>query len=233
VDLTTVYDCTGANLAKITVPPGVLMAGYITGTDGVAWTAAQWAAHPRAIVIDQSPEVSAAEPAADVFDVERGAVTLQELGLLVSAAQLSYRHGTRPGQREPTIYASRSNVTPVVNTLNNAHITSGVNLWVAEEMPPHAAIEELNAAGGPFPIVGIQYGFGTDYDISLFSNTWLDTVSARPPASHPAPGTQAGWRHCRKCKTLFFGPEESVSVCPVGAQHDGSQSHDYTLGFVK
>lgn len=233
MDLTTVYDCTGANLAKITVPPGVLMAGYITGTDGVPWTAPQWAAHPTAIRIDQSPVNTPADELADIIDMESEAATLGDLAEWVHAARLAYDTAARPGQRRPAIYMNEPNVTPVVNTLIAAGITSDVNLWVAQEMPPHAAIEKLNAAGGPFPIVGIQYGFETDHDVSLFSNTWLNTVSARPPASHPAPGTQAGWRHCRKCKTLFFGPEESVSVCPVGAQHDGSQSHDYTLGFVK
>lgn len=232
MQLTTVYDCMGANVGNFPVPDGVLMAGYVTGSAGVPWSAAQLAAHPGVVMIDQSPIDTPADETADVIDMEARAATLDDLAAWVHAAWVNFQTGARPGQRTPTVYASRSNITPVVNTLLAVGITNGVNLWVAEEMTPQQAESELENSGGPFPIVGIQYGFDTLYDVSLFSTAWLDRVSVKPLASKPGPGTQTGWRFCHKCQGLFWGPGASQSVCPRGAQHDGSGSHEYTLGFA-
>lgn len=231
MDLTTVYDCTGANIGSFKVPPGVLLAGYITGSGEVPWTDAQFSRFPGAVRIDQSPQNTPADETADVIDMESEAATLNDLTEWVHAARTSYALATRPGQREPAVYCSRSNVTPVANVLIAGGITSGVYLWVAEEMKAKDAASELAQAGGPFPIIGIQYGFNANYDVSLFSTAWLNHVSGKPPASKPAPGTQTGWRYCSKCKGLFYGPQEQSSMCPRGGTHDGSHSHSYTLGF--
>lgn len=233
MQLTTVYDCIGAKLGSFNVPSGVLLAGYVTGSAGVPWSAAQLASHPDAIRIDQSPENTPADELADVIDMEQEAATLADLAPWVHAARTNYDLGTRPGQRKPVVYCSRSNVTPVVNALIAAGIVDGVYLWVAEEITAKQATGILSEAGGPFPIVGVQYQFNTDYDVSLFSPDWLKTVSIAPPASTPKPGTQTGWRFCSKCQGLFWGPGEARSVCPRGAQHDGSHSHEYRLEFVK
>lgn len=232
MDLTTVYDCTGANVGAFKVPPGVLLAGYVTGSAEVPWTPAEFSQFPDAVRIDQSPVNTPADETADVIDMESKAATLDDLVPWVHAARSSYDQCTRPGQRNPAVYCSRSNVTPVVNALISGGITSGVYLWVAEEMKAKDAASILEQAGGPFPIIGVQYEFDTDHDVSLFSTAWLNQVSHKPPASKPGPGTQTGIKICRKCKGLFYGPEESASVCPVGAQHDGSQSHTFKLDFV-
>lgn len=233
MDLTTVYDCTGANIGSFKVPPGVLLAGYDTGTDGVPWTPAQYSRFPGAIHIDQSPINTPANELADVIDMESEAATLADLAPWVHAARTAVALGTRPGQREPAVYCSRSNVTPVVNTLIAGGITSGVYLWVAEEMKAKDAASILDQSGGPFPIIGVQYAFNPTYDISLFSTAWLNKESVKPQTPKPGPGTQTGWRFCGKCQGLFWGAGEAKSVCPRGAQHDGSQSHEYTLGYAE
>jgi M6 family metalloprotease-like protein len=43
-----------------------------------------------------------------------------------------------------------------------------------------------------------------------------------------APG-QHGWRWCRKCQGMFFGPGQASSRCPARDQHDGSASGDYSF----
>ena len=231
MNLTTVYDCTGANIGAFKVPPGVLLAGYVTGSGEVPWTDAQFSRFTGAIRIDQSPVNTPADETADVIDMENQAATLDDLVPWVHAARTSIALGTRPGQREPTVYMSQSRETDVVNTLVAGGITSGVNLWRAAEMKAKDAASVLDQAGGPFPIVGVQYEFDTNHDVSLFSTAWLERVSVKPPASKPGPGTQTGWRYCIKCKGLFFGPEQQISMCPRGGIHDGSHSHSYTLGF--
>lgn len=233
VDLVTVFDCIGANLAAVDIPSGVLMAGYVTGLGDVPWTDAQFMAHPDAIRIDQSPIDTPADETADALDVEPQAATIADVPTWVHGAWTSYRAGRRPGQRKPTIYVEHSELTPVANALNAAGITSGVNLWLSQPMPEHAALDLLQNAGGPFPIVAVQYAFQTLFDVSLVSKTWLEDVSKAPVISQPKPGTQTGWRFCSKCQGLFWGPGESRSMCPRGGQHDGSHSHIYTLGYER
>lgn len=233
LQLTTVYDCIGANLGALDVPPGVLMAGYVTGLGDVPWTDAQFMSHPDAIRIDQSPTDTPADETADMIDVEPNAATIADVPIWVHGAWQSYQAGRRPGQRKPTAYVEQSELTPVANALVAAGITSGVNLFLSQPMPEHAAVDILNSAGGPYPIVGVQYQFQTLFDVSLVSTAWLNDVSKAPVKPSPKPGTQTGWRFCSKCQGLFWGPGESVSICPRGAQHDGSHSHEYTLGFAQ
>jgi len=233
VDLTTVYDCMGSQLVNLNIPPGVLLAGYITGTGPVPWTAEQFAAHPTAIRIDQAPVNTPADETADMLDVEPSAGTVADVPTWVAGAWHSYRAGLRPGQRTPTIYVEQSEITPVANALVAAGITSGVNLFLTEPMTEHEAIDRVTGASGPFPIVGVQYQFSFDHDVSIVSTGWLNNVSSAAPNPTPKPGTQTGWRFCSKCQVLFWGPGQAQSVCARGAQHDGSQSHEYTLGYAR
>ncbi len=233
MNLTTVYDCIGANVGVVTPPPGVLMAGYATGSGDVPWSDADWQRYPDAVRFDQSPADTPADETADVLDVEPLAATVADVPIWVHGAWTSYQAGRRPGQRRPTIYVEQSELTPVANALNAAGITSGVNLWLTAPMPEHAAIELVTNAGGPFPIIGVQYGFENDHDVSIVSAAWLNDVSKPPQPAKPTGGTQTGWRFCHKCQGLFWGPGEAQSVCPRGAQHDGTQSHEYTLGFTQ
>lgn len=227
----TVYDCTGKALPALTIPPGVLMAGYITGSGDVPWTDSQLAAHPDAIRIDQAAVNTPFDETADVYDLETNAGTLAGLAEWVHNAWTSYRTGKAPGQRTPCVYQSLSNVTDTVNELLKNGITNGVNLWVAGTMTWHAAADLVAAANGPFPIVGVQYEFNENFDVSVFSSDWLANVSKAPAPPKTQPGTQTGWAFCHKCQGLFYGPGMLLSVCPAGGHHDDSNSHSYTLGF--
>lgn len=185
MNLTTVYDCMGSNLGKFPVPHGVLMAGYTTGQGGVPWTPAQFASHPDAIRIDQSPQNTPADELADVLDVEQQAATLADVPAWYEAALTNWQTARRPGQRKPTIYMSHSTITPVVNALIKAGITAGPYIWLAEPMTAAMARAELEKAGGPFPIIGVQYLFMGDHDVSIFSTEWLNNVSGKTPLPMP------------------------------------------------
>jgi hypothetical protein len=201
------YDAIGADAGSL--PPGQA-AGYATGTGPVPWTAADWAAHPGAVRIDQDP--AARDPAADVLDVESGAASFADCPRWAEAAAAGYAAGTRPGQRSPAVYAALSNLTAVVNALLAGGITEGVSLWVADwNLVQPAARALVVNAGGPFPVIACQYGNRGSYDVSEVSTAWLAQVSGDPPAqpppvppgawAYPAPGrlaavpSRAVWLH--------------------------------------
>ena len=186
-----VCDATHDNISHL---PHGQAAGYSTGTGShIRWTAADWAAHPGAVRIDQDPQAS--DPAADVLDVEQGAASPGNCPGWVRRARVSYNSATRPGQRRPAIYASRSQVTAVCNALVAGGVTSGVGLWVADWGRTRAQAEaEVNAASGPFPVIGVQYANAGLYDMSVFSAAWLKEVSAvTAPAKPPVPPGQ--WKN--------------------------------------
>ena len=176
------FDATHANIAKL---PRGQAAGYITGSASVQWTDQDWAAHPGAVRIDQSPVITAADVRCDMIDLEQGAVTLEELAQVVKDAQAAYLAGLRPGQRWPGVYCSRSMVTPVVNKLQAAGVMScplGVADWNGNESTARAEVEQ---AAGPYPIVWRQYLNQGSFDAGVFSELWLATVSAVRPPSPP------------------------------------------------
>ena len=180
-------DATGSNLASL--PAGfAVLAGYSTGSDGVPWTAEQWAQHPGAIRIDQSPVNTALDETADILDVEAGAATLADIAPWALAAEAAWARGTRPGQRHPAVYASQSNLTAVCNALAGAHVT-GVGLVVANwNDTKDAATAAVQASSGPYPVVGVQYADEGLYDLDVFLASWVNTVSPQPkPPMPPAP----------------------------------------------
>jgi hypothetical protein len=177
-----VYDATHAGIASL--PPGQA-AGYSTGSGIVPWTAADWAAHPGAVRIDQSPVNTALDELCDVLDVERGAATTGDCPSWCEAAAANFAAGKRPGQRHPAIYMSLDSVTAVVNALIAAGITEGPGLWIANwNLTEAGARIVVQLAGGPFPVIGVQYGNRGSYDVSVFSVPWLQAVSGggAPPA---------------------------------------------------
>lgn len=180
------WDCTGAALPQ--APKTGQAAGYITGSGDVPWSAAQQAAHPGFVQIDQTPVITTFDVRADSYDVENSAVTIAEIAELVHDGQAAYKAVARPGQRWPAVYCSRSLVTPVVNALIKGGITS-CPLGVADYDFNHAAAQaEVANASGPFPIVWRQYsdqGGGGAYDLDVFSVPWLNTVSKLPDPPVP------------------------------------------------
>jgi hypothetical protein len=190
----TIVDCYDATHDNISHLPRGQAAGYSTGTGGVPWTAHDWAAHPGAVRIDQDP--AASDPTADILDVENGAATLADCAPWAQRALADFRSAARRGQRSPAIYMSQSNVTPVVNSLIAGGVMSGIGLWIANwDLTRAGAAAEVNAASGPFPIVGIQYNNAGLYDESVFSSAWLQNVSRQPAQTQfkvPPPGRWKG-----------------------------------------
>lgn len=188
MSITIVFDCIRANIARA---PAGLLAGYTTGSADIAWTAADWTAHPGAVRIDQDP--AASDGTADVLDVEAGAATPAHVPGWAKRALASYRAGTRPGQRSPLVYVSAANVTSVANVLTGAKMADGsVGLFIANwNLNQAQAAADVLAASGPFPVHGLQFKDAGDYDIDVFSSAWLGAVSQAPPkpgAATPAPG---------------------------------------------
>lgn len=178
--MTTVtgYDVTSSNYALR--PATGQAALYITGSADIVATRAMLAANPKAVQIDQSPVITAIDTTADAYDVERGAITIAELGEVINDAWANFKKGVRPGQRKPMVYASLSNITPVANALVAAKTTA--SLWVAHWGVSLAeAIRQVEAASGPFPIHGFQYQNGSHFDYDVFSVEWLNDVSGNPP----------------------------------------------------
>jgi hypothetical protein len=249
--LQIVYDCTGANLGKFPIPPGVMLAGYSTGSGNVPWTSTDFAEHPGSIQIDQSPTLSVRDETADVIDIENGAATASNLPTWAKNANANFNAGTRPGQRRPITYQSANSVSGVVNALIAGGVTSGVGLWVADwDLTNAQAVADVMNASGPFPIVGVQFRNSGLYDISVFSPSWISEVSKvieptptpvttpnpapepSPTISIPVPGIQTDWRYCEKCTSLFYAPNISTSHCAGGGEHVASpDSYNYAIVF--
>jgi peptidoglycan hydrolase-like protein with peptidoglycan-binding domain len=172
--ITLAYDVTAGNYAHV---PAGQRAGYVTGSGGVPWTPAMWAANPGAVRIDQSPVNTPLDELADVIDFENGAAVLSDLARWVLAAQANFARGARPGQRKPAVYCSASNATAAVNALVAGGVAGGVGLWFAHYGVPQAsATASVLAGSGPFPCIGFQFsdlGGGGTYDLDVFSAAWL------------------------------------------------------------
>lgn len=167
------FDATHENVSKL--PRRCQAAGYTTGSASIKWTDADWGKFPGAVRIDQD---GATDPSADVLDVESGAAAPAQCPGWAKKAAADYASAKRLGQRSPAIYTSASNVTPVVNALIAGGVRSGVGLWVANwNLTEAQAIADVQAASGPFPIIGIQYASGQFFDSDIFDHAWLTTVS--------------------------------------------------------
>lgn len=186
------FDAIHANISHL--PAGHQAAGYVTGSSEIVWTNADWQAHPNAVRIDQSPSASIWDATADVDDFENGAVALDELAPRAKERMASFKNVTRPGQREPAVYMSASNISAVVNALIAGGVHSGVGLYVA-----HFGVSESDAvlavqnASGPFPIIGFQFANGTFFDSDIFSSQWLNNVSKKPTPPPVDWSAHSGW----------------------------------------
>lgn len=177
--INVVYDATHANIAAL--PPHASYAGYVTGTPDIVWTPDDWKKYPDALRIDQTPVNTPWDATADGDDYERGAVALTELAPRAKLRIESFKNAVRPGQRLPFVYMSANDVTNVANALVNGGVTSGVSLFVANwNLTEPAAVADVIAAAGPFPIVGVQFTNTGPYDISVFSTHYFTTRSEKP-----------------------------------------------------
>jgi hypothetical protein len=187
-EVTFGFDATHSNIASL--PKGAQVAGYVTGSEEVCWTSADWAAHPGAVRIDQSPLSTALDETADVLDVENGAATLTEIVGWARAALANFRAGKRPGQRSPLIYMSQDNVSAVISTLKAGGFPAGaIGLYVADwNFSTTVAAGDIGPTG-EFPTMAVQYSSGLDYDFDVFDTAWVNDVSMSP-APLPKPEVQ-------------------------------------------
>lgn len=185
VAVTTGADAIAANFHVL--KKGTQVGGYTTGSSDIRWTAAMWAEFPDAVRIDQ--DAGASDHTADVLDVESGAATPAECAAWKKQAQAAFLSAARPGQREPAIYCSASQVTPVVNALAAGGVTH-CPIWVAHfGIGMNAALSMLNASMGPYPIVAVQYADNGSFDSDVFLTSWLHNRSKTgTPAVQVPPG---------------------------------------------
>jgi hypothetical protein len=184
---------------------GLIRALYLTGSPDIVATPQDIAANPGCLLIDQSPVNTALDETADYLDFENGAATLADLAPWTVAAWAAWHAVKRPGQRTPAIYASRSNITEIVNRLIADGVKDNVGLVVADwNNNEVAAALEVSNASGPFPIVGRQYQNAGLWDNDVFSVPWLANVSRRVVAPVYGELTTGG-------PTKYFG-REVVSI---------------------
>jgi hypothetical protein len=175
-------DATTENVAKL--PPGLgVVAGYATGP-GIAWTAAQLAGYPGCIIIDQDP--GAADPMADVLDVEAGAASVSEVGAWAAKAAADYEGAVRPGQRYPAIYASLSEMGTVTAALTSGGAPPATGLWVADWTGNRSqAVSMLGTKLDGWTVIGVQYANLGAYDLDVFLGPWVTSRSTQPQIAAP------------------------------------------------
>lgn len=163
--------------------------GYSTGFGEVPWTQTEWNMFPDAIKLKITQLNSDNNDLnADIIDIEPQAATIDQA--VIWCKQRIAAH------KPATCYCSGSDVTPLVNALNAAGITSGVFLAVAHPGMSQAQAQSiLDNSGGPFPIVYIQYAWPelnlggntivpggnktlnqTNLDLNLIRQDWLELV---------------------------------------------------------
>jgi hypothetical protein len=177
------WDCTHANISR---PPPGQGAGYTTGSDGVAWTAADWHARPGSVRICQ--DAGATDTTADILDIETGAATPADLPRWYSDALTAYRAGTRPGQRHPAVYCNMSTLPAVEAAWRAAKLTGAPWVWLARwGLGLGGARAALPRDIGPYHCIGIQYANLGSYDADVWSASWLANVSPFPIVPPAAP----------------------------------------------
>jgi len=185
MSITFVRDATHRNINSI--PAGMLAALYTTGSVDIKATSADFQKHPNAIRICQD---HGTDITADILDMESRAATPSDCAIWIPKARHSFVTNARPGQRWPGIYASLSRLTEVANAFVNAKIT-GVPLWVAEwGLGQNVAINQINAASGPFPTIAFQIRNDGTTDFDVFSTEWLNKRSGTMAVKALAPPGQ-------------------------------------------
>jgi hypothetical protein len=139
------------------------VAGYVTGSPGVRWTAEDWVRFSGVKVgINQMP---GSDPLlGDVFDVEPGAWTPAKA---VQASRERWARGL-----DVTLYCSQTDATELVNACMEAGVTSG-NLWVANWFLSEAeATDMVVHRHRPWPIQAVQWAGEAPYSLSVTAPGW-------------------------------------------------------------
>ena len=144
------------------------VAGYTTGTPDIVWTAADWARFSHSKVRICQDEGS--DQSADVLDIEPGAAT--------NANAVTWARARKTRGHVPSFYTSVSNLTPLLNTLEAAGITSGY-LWVANwNLSEGEAAKLVTGQNGPFPIKAVQWASPSSNPGTLVPGTGLTLAQA-------------------------------------------------------
>jgi len=189
-----------------------LVAGYVTGSPGIRWTAADWALFNgmTAITVDQGFTGSPV-PSANVRDFE----ALPGGGYSWNPATVTDTTGwTAP---DPTIYANQWDS----RLLFRQGWADGA-LWLAapQATPPTGPPTHL-FDGTPIPpgirVVAQQWAFATTYDLSVvFDPVWPE----REAPDMASPLLQLGWAFCTACGVMFYR-DAPRQACPgnSGGKH--------------
>jgi hypothetical protein len=148
------------------------VAGYVTGSGGIAWSLQEWDMFPESrtgrVRIDQTPTLAPfAQGNAEVADVENGAGTITEFAVAAKARKLK---GLRSA-----IYIQSSNA-------NNAHayftqqgIISDVDWWIADwNLSETQAATEI----GKNNVVAVQWASPTSNPNTLVPGSKLTLAQA-------------------------------------------------------
>jgi hypothetical protein len=176
-------DAVGADAGHI--PPATpKVAGYVTGTGVVPWSAADWALFPRAghIRIDQSPALIAWATRADVADMENGAATE---GAVIAQGLIRQAKGWWSW-----VYVSEANLAGLQDAAKAAGLTR-IQYWVAnwnlDEAEAAAklggdivAVQWASPSSNPSTLVpgGTQTLAEANVDISVTIPSWF---AYKPP----------------------------------------------------
>lgn len=198
----SMIDFTHENLQAVlpVLPNFDLAAIYGTGSTAIEETAADIAAiratkfGDRPLVMIDQGFTGSPQPLDTVRDVEQGAWGVEQ------AVNMS---GWKAAA--PTIYCSRDTLGPLAAAGWHG------NVWLAD---PLFAGDAPPVLPNGMTCVAVQRTFTLTFDASIvFDEFWPSPDPVSPPNPQP------GWRYCKRCRCLFYGPAAQVSVCAAGGQH--------------
>lgn len=199
------------------IPSGVqLVAGYVTGSPDIQWTAADWALFPGIphVTIDQGFTGSPV-PSAIVRDVETGAWG--------AGAAVTERPWTPP---RPTIYCNQSTLASVTGAGWRGDLWVAIIGWQPGQPWP-APVQAAVNLGCTVVAVQNQQNVNGLYDLSVVLNPdWPEEAPVAVIQAHD------GWAYCVKCAGMFFTNGQSTNgVCPAGGphQHNADAGFDYQI----
>ena len=181
----TMYDATHANVAHIPAD-AQKVAGYITGTPDVQWTAEDWARFPHAghVQIDQGYGNATSQNdvhVLKVIDSEPGAFSAAAAAQVVLAR-------VRAGIKYTTIYCDRNDapkMVPALRAADPAHprwYIGHVHLWLAA---PGLTDQEARAIVGTeyhgLLCRAVQNQNAGAYDVSVTAADWYPAPAAVKP----------------------------------------------------
>jgi hypothetical protein len=185
-------DAISSNVANVPASAGKV-AGYVTGTPDIQWTAADWARFPRAghVRIDQSPDLASwISGAADVADIENGAGTQESA---VAGALARKKRGWLS-----FIYVAQGNFAAMKDAVNAAGLSGVVSYWVANWDLSEAeaaaaltgdvaAVQWASPSSNPLTVVpgGSQTLAEANVDLSVTLPGWFEYAS---PVTTATPG---------------------------------------------